>query len=159
MGCKVKSELPQTKFKMTLNLKTQPRIYKNLDASELMILKSLALGLGYEFIQTLMGNLEASYKKHCKSIYSKLGACNSYTAVLTAFRLNILNRKEYINENIKGFALKFAQEYRDRFELAQVDTKKTVWDLYDLLFEFHSQIESNFMTDSIENKKSHRSGI
>jgi len=80
VGCKVKSELPQTKFKMTLNLKTQPRIYKNLDASELMILKSLALGLGYEFIQTLMGNLEASYKKHCKSIYSKLGACNSYTA-------------------------------------------------------------------------------
>jgi len=144
---------------MTLDLKPQPQIYRKLDSTELMILKSLALGLGYDFIQSLMEITEECYKHHCKSIYSKLGAYNSYTAVNNAFRMNILERKEYIDEHIKGFALKFAQENKVKFESASKDSKKTIWKLYDLLLDFQSQVESNFMTEAPKYKKSHRSGI
>ena len=52
-----------------------------LKSSELVILKSLALGLGCDTIKNLLELSEEEFEKKLNSLYTKLQVCNSYTAV------------------------------------------------------------------------------
>ena len=69
-----------------------------LKSSELVILKSLALGLGCDTIKNLLELSEEEFKKKLNSLYTKLQVCNSYTAVGVAFKKGILREKEIIIE-------------------------------------------------------------
>jgi hypothetical protein len=66
--------------------------------------------------------------------------------------------KEYTSEKVKCSALMYAHEFQERFKSIKLDSKQTVWELYDMLLEFHNQVESSFMSKAPK-KKSHRSGI
>jgi DNA-binding CsgD family transcriptional regulator len=125
--------------------KPQPRINHTLTSSELVILKSFALGLGCDTIRQLLEISPKDYDKYCKNIFSKLQVSNAYTAVRIAFKNKILKEKEYTLEKVKAFALEFATKNVIRFETVNKEPKENLWDLYDILLDFHTKIESKFV--------------
>ena len=134
------------------------RINKSLSSSELIILKSIALGMGCNTIRDLLEISEETYDQYCSNLFEKLEVCNMYAAVQKAYYLKILMNKEYTSEKVKCSALMYAHEFQERFKSIKLDSKQTVWELYDMLLEFHNQVESSFMSKAPK-KKSHRSGI
>lgn len=70
--------------------KPQSRTKSLLNSSELVILKSIALGLGCETIRNLLEISESRFQKQCDNIFAKLQVCNAYTAVQVAFKKEIL---------------------------------------------------------------------
>jgi len=122
----------------------QSRIQKSLSNSELIILKSIALGLSCDTIRDLLEISKETYEKHCQNLFQKLDVCNAYAAVQKAYQVNILKSKEFTPEKVKGFALKFAHEYEEHFKSSKEDSKKTIWELYEMLLEFYSNVESSF---------------
>jgi len=116
--------------------KPQSRTQPILNSSELVILKSIALGLGFETIRNLLKITETSFQKRCESIFAKLQVCNAYMAVQVAFQKEILIEKEFTTEKIKTLALEFATQNIDRLEKHSIDSKKSLWELYDMLIEF-----------------------
>ena len=128
-----------------MQIKPQTRVHKALSSSELIILKSIALGLGCDTIRDLLEISKETYNQHCASLYEKLGVCNAYAAVQKAYFTKVLKTKEYTSEKIKCFALKFAHEYQERFKSISLDSKQTIWELYDMLLEFQNEVESSFV--------------
>lgn len=59
----------------------QSRIQKSLSNSELIILKSIALGLSCDTIRDLLEISKETYEKHCQNLFQKLDVCNAYAAV------------------------------------------------------------------------------
>ena len=116
--------------------KPQSRTLPLLNSSELVILKSIALGLGLETIRNLLEISESTFKKRCDSIFTKLQVCNAYMAVKVAFQKEILMEKEFTTEKIKTKALEFATQNVDRLQKNPFDSKKTLWEFYDLLIDF-----------------------
>lgn len=143
---------------MTMQTRPQTLIHNSLSSSELLILRSIALGLGCDKIRDLLEISEEAYQNQCVSLFQKLDLCNAYAAVQKAYFLKILRRKEYTPEKIKGIALKFAHYYEDQIKQTRDDSKKVIWEMYDLLLEFYNKVESSYGLTP-ENKKSHRSGI
>lgn len=134
-----------------------PRIRHSLTHSELIILRSIALGLGCDTIRDLLELSMPDYQKMCMGLFEKLQVCNAYAAVQTAYHNNILKTKEYTPEKVKGIALKYADLFQKNPITKNEDRKRMVWELYDLLLEFYNAVESSFMLVP-EKKKSHRSG-
>ena len=128
-----------------MQLKPQTRIFETLTSSELIILRSIALGLGCDTIRDLLEISKETYESHCQSLFQKLQVCNAYTAVQKAYYNNLLKNKEYTPEKVKSCALKFAHEYEERISSSGKNSKKTIWELYDMLLEFHNQVESSLM--------------
>lgn len=110
---------------------------------ELTVLKSLALGLSCEDIRTLIGVQRQGYESMCYQLFQKLGVSNHYMAVKAAFEKKHLDRKDLSLEDIKSFTLEFAYQKIDQLQKIQNDPKQLLWELYDLLLEYHSQLDEN----------------
>lgn len=136
-----------------------PRIRHSLTHSELIILRSIALGLGCDTVRDLLELSMPDYQKMCMDLFEKLQVCNAYAAVQTAYHNKILKTKEYTPEKVKGIALKYADLFQKNSSSKSeaVDRKRTVWEFYDLLLEFYNAVEASFILTP-EKKKSHRSG-
>jgi DNA-binding CsgD family transcriptional regulator len=143
---------------MTMQKRPQTLIHNSLSSSELIILRSIALGLGCDTIRDLLELSEKAYRKECESLFQKLEVCNAYAAVQKAYFTKILKNKEYTPEKVKGLALKFAHHYEDQIKCTKDESKRVIWELYDLLLEFYNEVESSYMLTP-KNKKSHRSRI
>jgi len=107
-----------------------------LNSQELVILKSLALGLGCDTIKNLLDFSELEFEKKLSSLYRKLQVCNAYTAVGAAFRKRILNEKDFTSEKSKSIALEFATQNVHRLKTVSEDSNKLLWNTYDLLIDF-----------------------
>jgi DNA-binding CsgD family transcriptional regulator len=142
-----------------MHLKPQTRTIESLSDSELVILRSIALGLDCDTIRDLLEISHETYTQRCESLFHKLGVCNAYAAVRKAFLCKILVNKEYSPEKVKTLALKYAHHFDEEILSKYSDTKGTIWELYDMMLEFYSEVENSFMRPQPENKKSHRSGI
>lgn len=64
-------------------------------------------------------------------------------AVKAAFEKKHLDRKDLSLEDIKSFTLEFAYQKIDQLQKIQNDPKQLLWELYDLLLEYHSQLDEN----------------
>lgn len=124
--------------------KPQSRTQPILNSSELVILKSIALGLGCETIRNLLEITETSFQKRCESIFAKLQVCNAYMAVQVAFQKEILIEKEFTTEKIRKLALEFATQNINRLEKHPIDSKKSLWELYDLLIDFKVRMDKQY---------------
>ena len=130
-----------------MHTKPHPHIKNALTSTELTILKSFALGLGCEATQSLLEISAQKYQELSQSVFNKLNTCNAYMAVQVAFQTGILPVKEYVMENVKSFALEFALEEHGRFHhLQEMKDKQTLWELYDVLLEFHVRVTSHFLS-------------
>lgn len=109
---------------------------------EFTVLKSMALGLTCEEIRKLLNLDQKVYESVCSQLFEKLGATNHYTAVKTAYQKKYLDRKELSLEDIKSFSLECAYNNLNRLKSEQMDSKQLLWELYDLLLEFHFQLEN-----------------
>lgn len=107
-----------------------------LKSTELVILKSLALGLGCDTIKNLLEFSDEDFEKKLNSLYTQLQVCNAFTAVGVAFKLGILKEKEFTSEKMKSAVLEFAAQNICRFPSDSKDSKKQLWDFYDLLLDF-----------------------
>lgn len=116
----------------------QPQSLKQpqLKSTELVILKSLALGLGCETIKNLLELTEIEFEKKLSSLYLKLQVCNVYSAVVVAFKTGILKEKEFTSEKVKSAVLEFATQNTTRFSSNSKQSNKQLWGLYDLLLDF-----------------------
>ena len=47
-------------------------------------------------------------------------------------------------EDLKSLSLEFAYKNVDKLKFSQQDSKQLLWDLYDLLLDFHFQIENKY---------------
>lgn len=121
-----------------------------LKSSELVILKSLALGLGCDTIKNLLELSEEEFKKKLNSLYTKLQVCNSYTAVGVAFKKGILREKEFTSEKIKSIVLEFATENVSRFAPEVEKNNKQLWALYDFLLDFLSYVDDQNRKNSLQ---------
>lgn len=133
---------PKTKFIM----KTQTLVEApdQFSASELTVLKSIALGLSCEDIRKLLDIKSDKYESVCMGIFQKLGVSNHYTAVKVAYQKKYLDRKELSLEKLKAFSLEFACDNFEKLKSTQDDSKKLLWSLYDLLLEYHLQMEAKY---------------
>ena len=121
----------------------------SLTKNEMVILKSIALGLDCDTIRLLVEISEYQYQTLCKNIFSKLQVGNSYAAVQYAFKNGLLNQKEYNSEKIKGIILEFATQNIERLEsLTAGDHKRNLWEFYDLLLDFTTRIEASYDKNS-----------
>lgn len=123
----------------TETLSGHPDIFSS---AEFTLLKSLALGLSCADIRKLIGLNNGQYESICKSLFQKLEAANPYVAVKKAFQKNYLNQKEFSQEELKSFCLEFAYKNVHQFRYSNDDPKQLLWDFYDLLLEFNSQLEN-----------------
>ena len=121
-----------------------------LKSSELVILKSLALGLGCDTIKNLLELSEEEFEKKLNSLYTKLQVCNSYTAVGVAFKKGILREKEFTSEKIKSIVLEFASENVSRFAPEVEKNNKQLWALYDFLLDFLSYVDDQNRKNSLQ---------
>ena len=121
-----------------------------LKSSELVILKSLALGLGCDTIKNLLELSEEELKKKLNSLYTKLQVCNSYTAVGVAFKKGILREKEFTSEKIKSIVLEFATENVSRFAPEVEKNNKQLWALYDFLLDSLSYVDDQNRKNSLQ---------
>ena len=121
-----------------------------LKSSELVILKSLALGLGCDTIKNLLELSEEEFEKKLNSLYTKLQVCNSYTAVGVAFKKGILREKEFTSEKIKSIVLEFASENVSRFAPEVEKNNKQLWALYDFLLDFLSYVVDQNRKNSLQ---------
>jgi DNA-binding CsgD family transcriptional regulator len=112
-----------------------------LKSTELILLKSLALGLGCETIQNLLEISSSEFHKRLESIFTKLQVCNTYAAVKKAFRIQLLNEKEFVSEKIKSNSLVFATRHYDCLKKISSDSNKGLWDFYELLLDFFQYID------------------
>ena len=121
-----------------------------LKSSELVILKSLALGLGCDTIKNLLELSEEEFEKKLNSLYTKLQVGNSYTAVGVAFKKGILREKEFTSEKIKSIVLEFATENVSRFAPEVEKNNKQLWALYDFLLDFLSYVDDQNRKNSLQ---------
>ena len=122
--------------------KIKPEANNSLTSYEMIILKSFALGLGCDTIQSLLEINADTYQSYCQVIFKKLNTCNAYAAVHKAFQMGLLQPKEDLTENIKTFALEFASLKQHRIQSSiEGDEKQSLWELYDILLEFQSCLE------------------
>ena len=56
-----------------------PRIRHSLTHSELIILRSIALGLGCDTVRDLLELSMPDYQKMCMGLFEKLQVCNAYS--------------------------------------------------------------------------------
>ena len=117
-----------------------------LISSELIIIKSIALGLGCSTIKNLLEISESEFENRLRSIFSKLQECNLYSAVEVAFKKGLLNKKEFASETTKSFALAFASKNINRLQTHPATSKNALWELYDLLLDFQLQLETQQCT-------------
>ena len=111
-------------------------------SSEFTVLKSMALGLTCDEIRKLLNLDQKVYESVCHQLFQKLGATNHYTAVKTAYQKKYLNRKELSLEELKSFSLEFAYNHINLLKSDEMDAKQLLWQFYDLLLEFHFQLEN-----------------
>ena len=121
-----------------------------LKSSELVILKSLALGLGCDTIKNLLELSEEEFEKKLNSLYTKLQVCNSYTAVGVAFKKGILREKEFTSEKIKSIVLEFATENVSLFAPEVEKNNKQLWALYDFLLDSLSYVDDQNRKNSLQ---------
>ena len=105
-----------------------PQIHRSLTHSELIILRSIALGLGCDTVRDLLELSMPDYQKMCAGLFEKLQVCNAYAAVQKAYHNKILKNKEYTPEKVKGIALKYADLFQKKSSKKSFDTKKSVWE-------------------------------
>ena len=65
----------------------------SLCPNEIVILKSIALGMSCQMIQRLLEMNSLDYQKICSSIFAKLNVNNSYAAVRIAYRKILFLRR------------------------------------------------------------------
>ena len=106
------------------------------------LLKSIALGLGCEDIRKLLDLNDEAYAVLCEDLFMKLGVSNHYTAVNTAFKKNYIDRKEFCSEDIKSVALQFVHDRLEKLKQSDQYSKHLLWNLYDILLEFHLKLEN-----------------
>ena len=75
---------------MTMQTRPQTLIHNSLSSSELLILRSIALGLGCDKIRDLLEISEEAYQNQCVSLFQKLDVCNSYAAVQKALNYMLM---------------------------------------------------------------------
>ena len=121
-----------------------------LKSSELVILKSLALGLGCDTIKNLLELSEEEFEKKLNSLYTKLQVGNSYTAVGVAFKKGILREKEFTSEKIKSIVLEFATENVSLFAPEVEKNNKQLWALYDFLLDSLSYVDDQNRKNSLQ---------
>lgn len=121
----------------------------SLCPNEIVILKSIALGMSCQMIQRLLEMNSLDYQKICSSIFAKLNVNNSYAAVRIAYRKNIISEKDYCLESVKSLALEFATKRMSEFPNVLHDQKQLLWVFYGLLLEFQLQVENQFMSNQV----------
>ena len=114
-------------------------------SSELTVLKSMALGLSCEDIRKLLGLKYQKYESLCRGLFQKLGVSNHYTAVKVASQKKHLDRKELSLEELKSFSLEFAYKNIYKLKFNPKDSKQMLCEFYDLLLDFHFQIENKYL--------------
>ena len=130
---------------------TQTRINNSLTSKEMVILKSIALGLDCGTIRKLIEISESEYQNVCQRVFSKLQVGNGFAAVQKAFQSGLLKQKEYTNEKIKGLALEFATKNLENIKvISGTDSKKSLWVFYDLLLDFVTQLEQTYDSYTLE---------
>ena len=121
-----------------------------LTFQELSILKSLTLNLSCKEIQDLLKINKDSYETNYATLFKKLGASNSYFAVKNAFEMKLLNKKECSAEELKSFSLEYAYSKINQLKNIPSDSKYLLWELYDLLLDFHNCYEDKFNRHDIK---------
>jgi len=121
----------------------------SLHPTEIVILKSMALGMSCQMIQKLLEIKDDDYKRFCSSVFAKLNVNNPYAAVRIAYRKKIISEKEYCLESIKAMALEFASKKTNDLKQVQNDQKQLLWVFYDLLLEFETQVENFFLSSKV----------
>ncbi|MDC3133076.1 hypothetical protein OA501_02565 [Flavobacteriaceae bacterium] len=120
-----------------------------LHSSETMVLKSIALGLSDHMIQKLFEINNDELDKLRSSLYTKLNVNNSYAAVRVAYQKNLLKEKDYCTEKIRALALRTASDKVNVLSGALGDSKEVLWELYDVLLEFHTRVESTYKANNV----------
>ncbi len=120
-----------------------------INAKELHVLKSFALGLSCTKIQELCEISETEFSRICSNLFSKLQVQNPYAAVRIAYHKNILREKDYTLENVKSLALEMAHKQVEKLCTSCTNSKKLLWVVYDLLMDFHTAVESNFLSNQV----------
>lgn len=77
----------------------------NLTHTEILLLRSYAIGMGKGGVQDLLNINDKDYEKIEESLFRKLHVNNAYYAVMTAFRKKLVSAKEFCPEKIKAAAL------------------------------------------------------
>ncbi len=121
----------------------------SLHPTEIVILKSMALGMSCQMIQKLLEIKDDDYERFCSSVFAKLNVNNPYAAVRIAYRRKIISEKEYCLESIKAMALEFASKKTKELKQVQNDQKQLLWVFYDLLLEFETQVEDFFLSSKV----------
>lgn len=117
---------------------TAPKLLKLLNENEMVLLRSWASGMNEEDIRGLIEVKPQGFDKIKDDLLTKLGVKNAYSAVTKAFRIQLLEAKEYCSESIKTHALAFAHKKIQLQNLAHLELKRELWVLYDTLIEFES---------------------
>lgn len=115
--------------------------------NELLLLRSLALGMGDTCICKLLDVTSVELSKVQRALYAKLKVKNCYTAVTKAFRMGLLASNEYCPESIKTFALTFAHLKISAQTSSEFEFKKELWDLYDALVEFERFLYAQYFSE------------
>ncbi|MDC1011637.1 hypothetical protein OAQ04_00110 [Flavobacteriaceae bacterium] len=69
-----------------------------LKSTELVILKSLALGLDCDTIKNLLGFSDEDFEKKLNSLHTKLQVRNAFTAVGVVFKLYARHKQHSLNK-------------------------------------------------------------
>lgn len=130
-------------------LNSTPNTDVILHSSEIIVLKSIALGLSDHMIQKLFEINNDELDKLRTSLHTKLNVNNSYAAVRVAYQKNLLKEKDYCTEKIRALALETASNKMDVLSGVLGDSKEVLWELYDVLLEFHTRVESTYRANNV----------
>ena len=75
-----------------------PNLNISLHPSEIVILKSMALGMSCQMIQKLIEINNEDYERYCASIFAKLNVNNPYAAVRIGKLYKIVIAKHSLNK-------------------------------------------------------------
>lgn len=125
----------------------------NLTHTEILLLRSYAIGMGKGGVQDLLNINDKDYEKIEESLFRKLHVNNAYYAVMTAFRKKLVSAKEFCPEKIKAAALAFAHKASmQNYSKVKTIQQKT-WQLYDLLLSFEAQMVTIHYSQQTLDKK------
>lgn len=126
---------------------------QRLNSSEIVLLKSIALGLEFNTIQELLDMTNDEFEHLNATVLSKLQVNNFYAAVRVAYQNNLLKEKEFCSEKVKALALEIASNKTEEFAPFFEDSKRMLWELYDFLIEFHTEVEATYKSNNVFSMK------
>lgn len=121
-------------------MKKETDIHKfspQLSAKEFMMLRSFALGVNEQHLQSLLEVNRVEFHRIKNSLLQKLEVQNMYTAVRKGLQLRLLDPINYMEETVKSRTLTFLEKNELAFHSAKDVAGNPIWRFYPLLLKYH----------------------